>query len=297
MHALRTVTQFIMSSVRIFLVRHGETEYNASSTLQGQLDIVLNARGEAQARAASTYFAKKLGLPATALLMTSDLARAASTAESIAAMTGAAVRADSRLRETHLGAWQGSSWAAIDADSGPHGASAVHAWRSNPDTPAPGGGEATRARFARVAAALHEAALAAGVAHGGTAVCVSHGGAIDDGGRLALGTPWVESTRLRKANCCVCELSFTPRADVAAKMAVAGADPRAAATAAACLVAASPALAASTIEPHEARVALGEWTIVRWGIVEHLGDDADGAPLSDPLADNAHFSGPAEPAV
>lgn len=282
-----------MAACTVYLVRHGETDYNATLTLQGQLDIPLNTRGEAQAAAAGAWLAPRL--PAGAHVVSSDLSRAWSTAAAISAAAGAGVRPavrDVRLRETHLGGWQGRSWAAIEADAGPQGKAAAALWRSDPDVPAPGGGEAVRARFARVAAALHEAALVAGRSPSAAAavVVVAHGGVIDDVARLVLGTPYAQSTRLKKVNCCVCELAFAPHAEVAAAMAAAGDDAAAAAAAASALVAASPALAAGSIEPELAKSALGAWSLRHWGVTEHLNGKGD-APLADPLADDPHFAG------
>ena len=239
-------------------------------------------------------------------MVASDLLRAWHTAGAIAAALAAVPRAETRLRETHLGSWQGRTWADIEADAVPGDAAACARWRSDPDAPAPGGGEAVRTRFARVAAALHEAALVAAATTGkgagattatapanaadGAAVLivVAHGGVIDDIGRLVLGTPYGASTRLTKPNCAVCELRFAPHS--AALAAVAALGHAQAPEAAAALVATSAAFDAATIEPAQARDALGAWRVVAWGITEHLADD-EGAPRSDPLADCPSFAG------
>lgn len=90
---------------RLVVWRHGETAHNAGGIWQGQLDTDLSARGRSQARAAAAALAD-LG---PTLLVTSDLRRAAHTAAELAEVTGLGVRPDARLREIHVGTWQGMS--------------------------------------------------------------------------------------------------------------------------------------------------------------------------------------------
>jgi probable phosphoglycerate mutase len=96
---------------RIFLIRHGETKRHAERIFLGQTDVPLSDAGRAQAADAAR---RLLDCGAKAdLIHTSDLARAAETAEIIAETLrrkrGAApiVRPDARLREMHLGEWDG----------------------------------------------------------------------------------------------------------------------------------------------------------------------------------------------
>ena len=88
---------------RLIVVRHGRTEWNASQRMQGQADAPLDEVGRAQARAA----APRLAELAPAVIVASDLCRAADTAAELAALTGLAVRLDPRLRERSFGQWQG----------------------------------------------------------------------------------------------------------------------------------------------------------------------------------------------
>ena len=85
----------------LYLVRHGETTYNASGRMQGQLDTELSERGHAQARQA----AQMLADVHITRIIASDLNRAATTASYIAEQFGLEVTTDTRLRETHLGEW------------------------------------------------------------------------------------------------------------------------------------------------------------------------------------------------
>lgn len=117
---------------RLVMLRHGQTEYNAGSRMQGQLDTELTDLGRAQAVAAAEVLAKRQPL----LIVSSDLRRAYDTAVALGERTGLRVQVDTRLRETHLGNWQGLTHHEVDA-SWP---GARLAWRDDP-TWAPHGGE------------------------------------------------------------------------------------------------------------------------------------------------------------
>lgn len=95
---------------RLVLLRHGQTEWNAGSRMQGQLDTDLTDLGRAQAMAASEVLAKRQPL----LIVSSDLRRAYETALSLGLPTGVEVDVDTRLRETHLGDWQGLTHTEVD---------------------------------------------------------------------------------------------------------------------------------------------------------------------------------------
>lgn len=84
---------------RLILLRHGQTEWNATHRAQGHADVDLDETGREQAEAAAVVIA---GLRPVALF-SSDLARAASTARILGRATGLEVRHDPRLREFDLG--------------------------------------------------------------------------------------------------------------------------------------------------------------------------------------------------
>jgi len=100
----------------IWLVRHGETDWNRLGTVQGHQDAPrLTARGSRQAERAATLLAD---LPVEALY-SSDLRRATSTAAVIADRLGRAAVIDDRLRERSLGVFEGSPVGALaPADTG-----------------------------------------------------------------------------------------------------------------------------------------------------------------------------------
>lgn len=122
-----------MTLVRhLVMLRHGQTEFNAGSRMQGQMDTALSDLGRAQAAAAAEVLAKRQPLA----IVSSDLRRALDTAVELAERSGQVVREDVRLRETHLGDWQGLTHQQVDArDPG-----ARQAWRDDARL-APHGGE------------------------------------------------------------------------------------------------------------------------------------------------------------
>jgi broad specificity phosphatase PhoE len=116
---------------RLVLWRHGETDYNASGRMQGQLDSVLTAVGLNQARFAVPALARF----APDLVVASDLRRATDTATVFTNATGVPLRIDKRLRETNLGIWQGMTSVEID-EQWPGGR---QVWQTDPTWSPPGG--------------------------------------------------------------------------------------------------------------------------------------------------------------
>jgi len=93
------------ANITLIFVRHGETESNAVKKFMGQLDSPLSALGRSQAAAV----AARLGQSHVDAIYTSDLGRAAATAEQIAAACKLPVVV--RLRERNAGIFQGLSHA------------------------------------------------------------------------------------------------------------------------------------------------------------------------------------------
>ena len=117
---------------RLVMLRHGQTEFNAGSRMQGQLDTDLSDLGRNQAVAAAEVLSKRQPL----LIVSSDLRRASDTAEVLGERSGVPVLLDTRLRETHLGDWQGLTHVEVDAAA----PGARLAWRDDARW-APHGGE------------------------------------------------------------------------------------------------------------------------------------------------------------
>jgi broad specificity phosphatase PhoE len=151
----------------VYVIRHGQTEWNAEGRWQGQLDIPLSEEGRAQTRA----LAKQLAHKNLAAVYASDLLRAAETGRIIADAAGTPLYLDARLRELHLGVFQGLTHAQIrerypDDDE---------QMRLNYMSHVVPNGESRRTMQVRMAAAWDE--IVARIGDKPVAV-VSHGGAI-----------------------------------------------------------------------------------------------------------------------
>jgi broad specificity phosphatase PhoE len=167
---------------RLLFIRHGESTWNAAGRWQGQADPPLSDAGRDQAVAAGARLRDR----DLTLLASSDLRRAAETAERIGAELGLTPRLVTGLRELDVGVWSGLPHEEIAQR---FSADLARFRAGDPDVE-PGGGESRRALHQRVTAAL--AALAA-EAPGRVAV-VSHLGvlrAVRPGFVLA-NAEWVE---------------------------------------------------------------------------------------------------------
>ena len=92
-----------MTAARIILWRHGRTEWNVVARFQGQADVPLDEVGYAQA----TRAAEVLASYRPSRLYSSDLSRSYQTAALLAERTGLEITTDKRLREIHVGSWEG----------------------------------------------------------------------------------------------------------------------------------------------------------------------------------------------
>lgn len=149
------------------VVRHGETDWNAESRLQGQQDIPLNGKGRAQAesvgRALRQTHPECLGYDFVA----SPLIRARETMRLMRAQMGLepdAYRLDDRLKELTFGAWEGFTWDEMKRRD-PQGCAARDAdkWAFRPP-----GGESYEMLSVRIAGWLESLS--------GPTLAVTHGG-------------------------------------------------------------------------------------------------------------------------
>lgn len=112
--------------MRLYLVRHAQTEWNVAGRAQGAIDIELDEEGHAQARALGSRLAEV----EIAAIHTSDLLRSAQTAEAIAASHNLESVRDERLRERSLGDWEGRPFDAFREElytlAGPSDPLAIH---------------------------------------------------------------------------------------------------------------------------------------------------------------------------
>lgn len=146
------------------LVRHGETDWNSGGRIQGSTDIALNDTGRAQARELAERLAAEYA-GRDAVVVSSDLSRAAETADVIAAALGTTVA----LRLPGL---QERSYGEAEGMDAPSFARAYGAWHAA-DVP---GAETWPVVRERALAALAEALAAA--PEGADVVAVAHGALI-----------------------------------------------------------------------------------------------------------------------
>ncbi|MCC8027301.1 MAG: histidine phosphatase family protein [Clostridium sp.] len=119
--------------MKLYIIRHGQTDWNVAGKIQGRRDIPLNAQGRLQAQALAAGMAKR---PVTAVF-SSPQRRALETAQAIAKPLNLTVRQLPQLVEISYGAWEGKTAREILAAD--H--ELYEAWWKHPATVAPPGGE------------------------------------------------------------------------------------------------------------------------------------------------------------
>ncbi|MBO4853505.1 MAG: histidine phosphatase family protein [Schwartzia sp.] len=97
--------------MRLILVRHGQTEWNAGGRYQGQSNVALSSLGRRQAELlAASFPVKQLDA-----IYASDLDRARETAECVGKAFGIPVRPEKAFRELSFGEWEGLTYQEISS--------------------------------------------------------------------------------------------------------------------------------------------------------------------------------------
>ena len=143
----------------LYIVRHGQTDWNLADRVQGQYDISLNDTGRAQAH----QVAEKIEPFNIKHIISSDLMRARETAQIIGDKLHITVDYDARLREYDFGKLTG--WKRTEIDP-----SMVQVFFSNPSK---FGAEPLKDAFTRVAGFLKD------VDFDKNTLVVTHGGVIN----------------------------------------------------------------------------------------------------------------------
>ncbi len=158
---------------RLIILRHGRTEWNATSRFQGQADIPLDEVGVAQAQEAALVLAG-YGIDR---IVSSDLSRARRTAQAVADRIGLPVELDPALREISVGSWEGLTVEELIAEDPVLGSAYARgedvrrsATGETAEEVGVRAGEALRAQVARtqgdtLLAAMHGLAGVVGMAH------------------------------------------------------------------------------------------------------------------------------------
>jgi len=192
--------------MRLLLVRHGETDWNASGRIQGATDIPLNDTGRRQA----LKLQRRLAAVAVHAAYTSDLSRCVETARIVLDGQRRPVRRDVRLRSTRAlrelsyGEWEGATRDELEADG--HGPW-LTAWSSGAQCATPRGGESREQADLRMDHFLssifprHE---------DDTVLVVSHGGPLRLLIARLLGRPVRGWGQVRQANTALSEVVVHP---------------------------------------------------------------------------------------
>lgn len=126
-----------------YLIRHGETDWNAGNLVQGWSESDLNEKGRRQADLLAQRLARPEERPTA--LYSSPLRRAAQTAEPTVRALGLEPAYDDGLMEMRCGSWEGLNF--DDIRSGRR--EEFLSWATSPDNPIPGGGESIRDLYNR----------------------------------------------------------------------------------------------------------------------------------------------------
>lgn len=153
--------------MKMILIRHGQTEWNALQKYQGHTDVHLNELGRKQAATAAQYLKDHETIEA---VYASDLSRTRETAEILSRSINLPVITDSRLRELSFGLWEGMTFNEVYKEYREE----FDNWYNNTSEFKVPGGESFNELVTRVMQALHEIAAE----HRGTVVVATHGGVI-----------------------------------------------------------------------------------------------------------------------
>ncbi|HCJ98622.1 MAG TPA: phosphoglycerate mutase GpmB [Serratia grimesii] len=183
--------------LQVYLVRHGETEWNAARRIQGQSDSPLTANGEHQAR----LVAQRVSKQGITHVITSDLGRTRRTAQIIAEACGCEVIHDPRLRELHMGVLEERLIDSLTPQE--------EQWRKQMvDGTADGRipqGESMSELGERMRAALESCLM---LPEGSKPLIVSHGIALGCLISTVLGLPAYAERRLRLRNCSLSRVDY-----------------------------------------------------------------------------------------
>lgn len=191
-------------TVELWLIRHGETDWNRGGRIQGQSESTLTDHGRAQAK----QLALRLADTEFDRVYCSDLDRAQQTA--LLALPGRRLELDPRLRELAGGILEGKTAAEMTAAE-----RAVRERILKGDIHArPAGGESYADLLLRVQAWLAELPVS------GRIVCITHGGVIHTALRVALNQldDWSRGPVLATDNTSITELWLSAGTTVIRRM-------------------------------------------------------------------------------
>ena len=188
--------------MRLLLLRHGQTDWNAAERYQGRTDIELNEIGVRQAQDA----ARRLSQVSVHAVFASPLGRARRTAEIAVAGRGLPLTLDDGLMETAGGDWEGLTYPEISA----RWPRDFAAWRAAHPEHGPVGGETPGKAGQRVVETLRGLLSRRGDEH---ILVVAHGGCLRAATALLTGGgphAYAELERLQNGRMIVLDGAFGP---------------------------------------------------------------------------------------
>lgn len=175
---------------QVYLIRHGETEWNVARKIQGQTDSNLTEMGINQARQAGKRL-KNMGITH---IIASDLGRTRQTAQLLSEYCRVEPTFDSRLRELNMGILETRSVSSLTKEEEALRSSIIN---GDPDGRIPQG-ESLTELAKRMRAALDDCIQ---LPEGSRPILVSHGIALGCLLGNVLGLPPYAERRLRLRNC------------------------------------------------------------------------------------------------
>ncbi|MGU3493257.1 histidine phosphatase family protein [Xanthobacteraceae bacterium A53D] len=175
------------SSRRIYLVRHGETDWNVAGRLQGSRDIPLNNLGRSQAARVGRLLVQLADNVSALTYVSSPLGRAQETMRILRTtleLPMSSFGLDPQLAEISFGQWEGATWPELRRRD----AEAVKQRELDPWSFVPPDGESYAMLAVRAGAALDRIK--------GNAVVVTHGGVIRSLLHTRAGMPVEEASAL-----------------------------------------------------------------------------------------------------
>lgn len=133
--------------MKIYLIRHGQTDWNIQGKIQGSHDIPLNETGERQAEQLSVGMDKR----PVKKIFSSTLERAVGTARKIGERQNVDIYLMQGLIEVEFGDWEGMTWDEIKEKY----PAEYERWELNPVDVAPPGGETQVDVLKRVAKTMN----------------------------------------------------------------------------------------------------------------------------------------------
>ena len=182
--------------MKLFLVRHGQTDWNLKEKIQGSCDIELNNVGIKQAEELSSKVLKE-GYKFTKIY-SSQQRRAVKTAEILSYATKVNITTLEGLEEINLGEWEGLSWSEVKEQY----PSEFNEWYINRRFTKPPQGESYQDMIERVLKAIHK------IIHENcdNAVVVTHSAVIMCLQCYLSNTPFDEMTKFKTDNTSITEI-------------------------------------------------------------------------------------------